>query len=167
MSRQADKTSLSLAGEHLVAAQLCLQGHIASMTLKNFPGVDILAYDTSHEKTVNLQVKSIKKTTGFYQLGVKAAYDTLDKELEERIKLPHIFVAFEGEDVRKAQVYVTPPKEVRAMARGVYMRWIEESRHRKPVDELKRNVQPLGIPLKDLSGFKDRWDLLWEKQNSS
>jgi hypothetical protein len=54
MSTLADKTSLSLAGEHLVAAQLCLKGHIASMTLKNFPGIEILAYDTSRGKTVNL-----------------------------------------------------------------------------------------------------------------
>jgi hypothetical protein len=90
----------------------------------------------------------------------------LDKELDDHIKLPHIFVEFQEEDVRKAQIYATPAKEVRAIARRSYMHWIEEGRHRKPVDELKRNVQPIGIPLKDPSGFRDRWDLLWEQQNS-
>lgn len=38
---------IGLCGEYYVCAQMHLKGWTASMTLKNYPGIDILGYNTS------------------------------------------------------------------------------------------------------------------------
>lgn len=52
-----DKTLTALAGEYLVAGQLCLRGYVASLTLKNYPGVDIFCLNPSNGRQVAVQVK--------------------------------------------------------------------------------------------------------------
>jgi hypothetical protein len=52
------KTLTSLAGEYLVAAQLCMQGFGATLTLKNYPGVDVFAHNPENGKRCGIQVKT-------------------------------------------------------------------------------------------------------------
>jgi hypothetical protein len=44
-----------------VAGQLCLRGYLASLTLKNYPKVDIFVQNPKNGKQTTLQVKTIKK----------------------------------------------------------------------------------------------------------
>lgn len=49
---------VGVAGEYLVAGELTLRGHLASITLRNSRGVDILASNADGTKSVSIQVKS-------------------------------------------------------------------------------------------------------------
>lgn len=53
-----NKTLTALAGEFFVAGQLCLQGYVASLTLKNYPSVDIFCLNPETGKQVAIQVKT-------------------------------------------------------------------------------------------------------------
>jgi hypothetical protein len=47
-----------VAGEYSVAAELCRRGYLASITLRNAKGVDILATNATASKTAAIQVKT-------------------------------------------------------------------------------------------------------------
>jgi len=49
---------VGVAGEYLVAGELSRRGYIASITLRNSRGIDIIASSADAEKTVNIQVKT-------------------------------------------------------------------------------------------------------------
>ena len=46
-----ESTQVGVAGEYFVAAELSLRGYIASITLRNTRGIDIIASTKSGEKT--------------------------------------------------------------------------------------------------------------------
>lgn len=47
-----------VAGEYFVAAELSKRGFIASITLRNTRGVDVLCSNSEASKTVGIQVKT-------------------------------------------------------------------------------------------------------------
>ncbi|MCZ7545233.1 MAG: hypothetical protein M5R40_17670 [Anaerolineae bacterium] len=53
-----DKTLTALAGEFLVAGHLCLRGYVASLTLKNYPKVDIFCLNPKNGRQAAIQVKT-------------------------------------------------------------------------------------------------------------
>ncbi len=62
------KTLVALSGEYLVAAHLCMRGIVASLTLKNYPGVDIFAYNPDTGKSITVQVKTtrVHRSSGYW-----------------------------------------------------------------------------------------------------
>lgn len=46
------------AGEYFVAAELSLRGWLATVTIKNAPGIDVLAMDTETKRSVAIQTKT-------------------------------------------------------------------------------------------------------------
>ena len=57
---QIKKLLAGLAGEYLVAAHLCLQGYVPSLTFKNYPQVDIFYTNPKNGKNGAVQVKTIR-----------------------------------------------------------------------------------------------------------
>lgn len=55
-----ESTLVGVAGEYLVAAELSLRGYIASITLRNSRGIDIIASRADGTKSVSVQVKTSK-----------------------------------------------------------------------------------------------------------
>jgi hypothetical protein len=49
-----------VAGEYFVAAELSRRGYVASLTLRNTRGIDILASNIDATKSVGIQVKAIQ-----------------------------------------------------------------------------------------------------------
>ena len=49
---------VGVAGEYLVAGELTLRGYLASITLRNSRGIDIIASSPNGEKSVSIQVKT-------------------------------------------------------------------------------------------------------------
>jgi len=47
-----------VAGEYFVAAELTVRGYIASITLKNTKGIDILVSNQDASKSIGIQVKT-------------------------------------------------------------------------------------------------------------
>ena len=68
-----------LAGTYLVAAELTLKGFIATITCRNAKAVDILAYNPSLKKTIEIQVKT--SSEGVPSLG------TPGRQRNQRYKL--------------------------------------------------------------------------------
>jgi len=62
------KNLTALSGEYFVAAHLCMNGIVASLTLKNYPGVDIFAYNPVNRKHTAIQVKTtrVAKSSGYW-----------------------------------------------------------------------------------------------------
>ena len=52
-----------MCGEYYVCAQMHLKGWTASMTLKNYPGIDILGYNPTENKRTEIQVKTGQRFT--------------------------------------------------------------------------------------------------------
>ena len=61
---------VGVAGEYLVASQLTLRGWLATITLKNAPGVDVLAQHAEDGILVSIQSKAMSASSGF-RLGQK------------------------------------------------------------------------------------------------
>ena len=49
---------VGVAGEYLVAGELTLRGHLASITLRNSRGIDIIASNSDATKSISIQVKT-------------------------------------------------------------------------------------------------------------
>lgn len=79
MSLKDTKPSLKLspllggvAGEYFVAAELSARGYIASITLRNTKGVDVLCSNDDASKTIGIQVKTNKGSRREWMLNQKA-----------------------------------------------------------------------------------------------
>ncbi len=141
-SSHLDKTLVGLAGEFLVAGHLCLKGYVASLTLKNYPGVDIFCLNPRNGRQVAIQVKTIHGHRG----GEYFVPENVDA-----LVCPFVFV-FIGPD-ESVEFFVVPAERVAhisAQERDDYLR-----AHPKAKRE-----QPRMIRKNSLLDYKDRWDLL-------
>ena len=57
-----------VSGEYFAAAELSRLGYIASITLRNTGGVDILCSNSEASKHVSIQVKTTKKSRNSWML---------------------------------------------------------------------------------------------------
>jgi len=67
-----ESTLVGVAGEYYVAAELAMRGYIASITLRNSRGVDIIASNSDASKSVSIQVKTINSSTAKWLLTSKS-----------------------------------------------------------------------------------------------
>jgi hypothetical protein len=98
-------TTLSgISGEYFVAAELSRRGYIATVTLRNTRGIDLLASNSDATKSVGIQVKAVQ--------GKKREWMLKDKiETEVATNLFFIFVRLNNLD---APEYFIVPKDVAA-----------------------------------------------------
>ena len=54
------------AGEYYVAAELSRRGWLATVTIKNAPGIDVLAQELATGRTVAIQTKTSTHGTSFH-----------------------------------------------------------------------------------------------------
>src|SRR5688500_10231386 len=64
-----------IAGENFVAAELSRRGFVASITLRNTRGIDILASNTDATKSVGIQVKTCQGSRPDWMMNRKAEVD--------------------------------------------------------------------------------------------
>lgn len=136
-----------IAGEYFVAAELSRRGYIASITLRNTRGIDILVSDVNATKSVGIQVKTSQSRTKKWVLNKKI-------ETEVATNLFYVFVRLNH--LEAPEYYVVPKHEAASYA---------TLHHREYLEKLKKD----GTPRKDSSMRKfadrdrkylDRWDLL-------
>ena len=78
--KATDKILTGLAGEYHVGAELCRRGFFASLTLKNYPKVDIFVMHPIEQYAVPIQVKTVargKGKWGFFVPKDAASYEGL------------------------------------------------------------------------------------------
>ncbi len=137
---QQEKTLTSLAGEFLVAGKLCLMGYNASLTLKNFPKVDIFAFNPKNNKTISIQVKAKKGGKEYF----------IPENIGD-MNIPFVFVYItKNNDV---EYYILHSKDVARISQKARKDYINSNPN-------LNKKQPLMIAVKDIQDFKDKWRLL-------
>ena len=78
-----------IAGEYLVAGELCRRGYIASLTLRNTKGVAVLAASADAYRSVGIQVKTSQGDHCRWLMGRKAETDYGDRIFYVFVNLHH------------------------------------------------------------------------------
>ena len=69
---ELEPTLVGVSGEYFVAAELSIRGYLASVTLRNSRGIDIIASNSNASRSVSIQVKTSKKGSPRWILTKKA-----------------------------------------------------------------------------------------------
>lgn len=149
MLAKSDLTSVlsGIAGEYFVAAELTRRGYVATITLRNTAGIDILASNMDASKSAGIQVKTKKGQKGEWVLGEKA-------EHVSGRNLFYVFVRLNHLD--NPEYYVVPSTDTRRYVRKRRRKFLatvksDGSPHRETT--MRKFSDPEGV-------YKDRWDLL-------
>jgi hypothetical protein len=137
---QIDKTLTGLAGEFLVAGHLCLKGYVASLTLKNYPKVDIFCLNPKNEKTAAIQVKTTRNGNAYY------VPESIDDS-----KNPFVFVLIKPDET--VEFFVVPAEDMARLSVNERNEYLQTHPHAK-------REQPRMLSVKHLDLFANRWDLL-------
>src|SRR2546425_2981470 len=135
------------AGEYFVAAELSRRGYVASITLRNARGIDILASDGDAKRSVGIQVKTTQGESKEWMLNKKAEQDMAE----------NLYYVFVNLNRGKAPEYHVVP-------RAVVSKYVRESHHawlRTPGRRGRAHVDNPMRKFSDRDGkYRDRWDLL-------
>jgi hypothetical protein len=141
-------TTLSgISGEYFVAAELSRRGYVASLTLRNTRGIDILVSNADATKSVGIQVKT-KQGRG--------AYWVLNKKVESDVAENLFFVFVTLNALESPHYYVVPRRDVARFVTDSHTKWLKTPGRggRKHVDNPMRKF-------KDPDGrYRDKWELL-------
>ena len=137
-----------VSGEYFVAAELSRRGYIASITLRNTRGIDVLCSNEDASKQVSIQVKTTKESNRAW---------LLDKKAEAFISSSHfyVFVMLNKQDV-KPDFFIVPSKIVAKFVKESHQKWLKgkSKTAKKRKDSSMRKFQ-------DKEGkYLNRWDLL-------
>ena len=115
----AESTSLlaGVSGEYYVAAELSRRGYIASITLRNTKGIDVLVSNQEVTKQVGIQVKTSRVSEDSWMLNKKA-----EEYYSET--LFYIFVHLRG-DVDRPNFYIVPSKVVADYIKQGHSNWLK------------------------------------------
>jgi len=137
-----------VSGEYFVAAELSRRGYIASITLRNTKGIDILASNQDASKTVGIQVKTNRGKRKAWVLNQKAE-NYFEKNLF------YVFVNLKEKD-EKPEFYIVPSEKVARYVKSSHREWLKTPGKRgKPHNDTSmRNF-------KDKDGqYSEKWELL-------
>ena len=136
-----------VAGEYFVAAELSRRGYVASLTLRNTRGIDILASNRDATKSVGIQVKASQKTRATWILNKKAEADVAENLFYVFVWLP---------PASSPTFYIVPRNVVAQYVRNDHRAWLAT-----PGRNGQRHNDSDVRQFKDSQGqYRDRWDLL-------
>ena len=140
-----------VAGEYFVAAELSRRGYVASITLRNTRGIDILASNEDATRSVGIQVKT-RQNDGCEWVLNKKAEDLPVGDAPEN--LFYVFVALN--QFAPPSYYVVPRAVVANFVRTSHAAWLATPglRGQAHVDNAMRKFI-------DATGkYRDAWHLL-------
>ena len=145
-----ESTLAGVAGEYYVAAELTLRGYIASITLRNSRGVDIIASNSEASKSVSIQVKTSNSSKPKWILSQKNENFASDSENHF-----YVFVALH-QLTERPDFYVVPSKIVAESIRSSHANWLSG----KKKDDTQRKDSSIRNFTDDEGKYKEAWDLL-------
>lgn len=104
-----------VSGEYFVAAELSRRGYVASLTLRNTRGIDILASNANATKSVGIQVKSNQ--------GKGDAW-LLNKKIESETATNLFFVFVRLNNFETPEYYIASREEVAKRATESHKLWL-------------------------------------------
>lgn len=145
---QISSSLAGVAGEYFVAAELSRRGYVASISLRNTRGIDILATNAEASRTITIQCKTNQTGKKQWVLGEQA----------EAFHSPthfYIFVKLGSLDQRPAY-YIVPSRIVAERIAADHKKWLSTvGRNGRPhKDNPVRRFRDLA------DEYLERWDLL-------
>jgi hypothetical protein len=151
-----------ISGEYFVAAELSRRGYVASLTLRNTKGIDVLASNADATKSVGIQVKTCQGMKPEWLLNVKAENDSAEN-------LFYVFVCLP--DRGAPSFYVVPHDVVATAVRESHRQWLAtpgragrqhrdnpNRNFRDPKRRLQRPMGSLGTGVNETHGPPmERW----------
>ncbi len=151
-AKQADTKIPSLlagvAGEYFVAAELSRRGHIASISLRNTRGIDILATNQDSSRSITIQCKTNQLGQKIWMLNDKSERFHSDNHY-------YVFVALGALDQRPSY-HIVPSTTVARFTTDFHQQWL-----RTPGLKGQAHVDTTMRKFTDPNDeFLERWDLL-------
>ncbi|MCA0154520.1 hypothetical protein [Winogradskyella vincentii] len=150
--KNLNKHLIGLTGEYFVAGMMSLKGWVASLTLKNYPSVDIFGLNPETDKTVNIQVKTTRKHTSF-NIGLRHDQRNI---IRDKILCPFVFVHIDKND--HVRYFILSRKEFIDLIEKT-----DDAYFNKPRTKPIKPNYPIAIKVTDLQIFEDKWDNIWKK----
>lgn len=150
-------TLAGVAGEYFVAGELSRRGHIASISLRNTRGIDILATNSTASKSITIQCKT-------NQLGKKDWI--LSDKCEAFVSDNHFYVFVSlGKISSSPNFHIVPSIIVAERIKKSHQDWLTTPG--------KKGQQRIDSSMRKFTDFKDefleQWNILglWEPPNTS
>lgn len=137
-----------VAGEYFVAAELSRRGYIASISLRNTRGIDILATSQDATRSVTIQCKTNQTTAHKWLLNEKS------EQFESETHF-YIFVAL-GKPTDRPRFHIVPSKVVAERTRKGHRLWLKTP-GRKGQQHQDTKMRQFVDPKDE---FLEKWDLL-------
>lgn len=143
-----ESTLVGVAGEYFVAAELSVRGYLASVTLRNSRGIDIIASNSDASHSVSIQVKTSKKRAPRWVLTKKAETFFADN---------HFYVFALLHDIgKRPDFYIVPSKTVADYCSTMHRKWLAG----KKKDGSSRKDSSMRV-FEDKEGvYKEAWSFL-------
>ncbi len=150
-------TGLSgVAGEYLVAAELSRRGYIASITLRNTRGIDILASNADATRSVGIQVKTNQRSSRSWVLT-----DKVERPVRSELAENLFFVFVCLNDLGAPSFHVVSRKDVAQYCHESHQQWLATpGRKGRPHKDnpMRRFEDPEGR-------YLDKWESLGLGEN--
>ena len=148
MAISLENTLIGVAGEYLVAGELSLRGYLASITLRNSRGIDIIASNADASKSVSIQVKTNSNGSAIWLLNKKA---------EQFYSNDHYYVFVALEKIGKRPRYhIVPSKVVAEYTSSSHRNWLAGSKR----DGSPRKDSSMRKFIDNENIYLERWDLI-------
>ena len=137
-----------VAGEYFVAGELSRRGYIASISLRNTRGIDILATNAQASRSVTIQCKTSQLSQGHWILSDKC---------ESFISENHFYVfVVLGGPLERPRYHIAPSAAVAKHVCDDHRGWLDTPgrRGQAHVDNPVRNFEDSS------NEYLERWDLL-------
>lgn len=115
-AKKLPTTLCGVSGEYFVAAELSRRGYVATVTLRNTRGIDILASNLDATMAVGIQVKTTRTTRREWMLNKKAEADKAEN-------LFYVFVRLNG--TAEPAFHVVPRAIVAKFVRAGHRAWLK------------------------------------------
>lgn len=148
IQKKLNSVLTGVSGEYFVAAELSKRGYLASITLRNTKGVDILCSNSDASKTVGIQVKSNKGSHRSWILNQKVEDYFADS-------LFYVFVCL-NDNQKTPDYFIVPSKVVSNYCKNSHSHWLKTlgKKGQKHIDNPMRKFDDPN------ENYLDRWDLL-------
>jgi hypothetical protein len=137
-----------VAGEYFVAAELTIRGYIASITLRNTKGVDVLCTNGDASKSVAIQVKTNRRSNRDWILNQKVESYFADNFF-------YVFVNLNNNE-GSPNYFIVPSKDVAKQVYDGHVAWLRAPGRSGAIhnDTTMRKFSDLD------EKYLNRWDLL-------
>ncbi len=143
-----ESTLVGVAGEYFVAAELSIRGYLASITLRNSRGIDIIASSSNATRSVSIQVKTSSGNIPKWILTQKSESFSANNHF-------YVFVLLREVGVRP-DFYIVPSQVVAEYIATSHRQWLAETK----IDGSPRKDSAIRSFRDPVQQYREAWGLL-------